>query len=60
MSAHGPDPLFAAMQQDACNGRLSGLSADAAGTAEPDPERSLSGYLGRDPLRAQPRRNLLS
>jgi hypothetical protein len=36
ISAYGTDPQFAAMQQDACNGRRSGRSADAAGTAAPD------------------------
>jgi hypothetical protein len=31
--AHGHDPLFAAMQHDACDGSRTGLSSDAAGTA---------------------------
>jgi hypothetical protein len=37
MSAFGPKPEFAAVQDDASNGRLSGLSSDVASTAVPDP-----------------------
>jgi hypothetical protein len=32
----GTNRLFVAMRDDACNGRKSGRSADAAGTAAPD------------------------
>jgi hypothetical protein len=37
MSARGPKPEFAAVQDVASNGRLSGLSSDVASTAVPDP-----------------------
>jgi hypothetical protein len=45
MSSFGPDPLFAAMQRDAGNGRKSGLSSDAASTAAPDPKRPLAAHF---------------
>jgi hypothetical protein len=48
-SVVGPNRRFAAMQRDACYGKRSGRSADAASTAAPDPNRSFGGYLGRDP-----------
>jgi hypothetical protein len=42
-SADGPLRLFAALQDDARNGRISGRSSgDAAGTAAPDPSRTPS------------------
>jgi hypothetical protein len=41
MSAYGPQRRFAAMQHDACTGRRSGLSSDAAGTATPDPKADM-------------------
>src|ERR1700736_1266425 len=37
MTAVGPQRRFAAVRQDACNGTLSRLSADAVSTAGPDP-----------------------
>ncbi len=45
-SGFGPERQFAAMQDDAGNGVLSGRSPDEAGTAVPDPfqKAGLSGY----------------
>jgi hypothetical protein len=40
-TGYGPHWLFAAMQEDARNGSRSGRSADAAGTALPDPKPTL-------------------
>jgi hypothetical protein len=57
MAASGPQ--FAAARHHACYGRRGGLSSDAAGTAVPDPNPPIDGHLRRDPLRAQPKRNLL-
>jgi hypothetical protein len=41
----GPRRRFAAAQRGACNGRESGQSAEAAGTAGPDP-RPQTGHRG--------------
>jgi hypothetical protein len=40
MSRYGPNRQFAAVQDDARNGRLSGRSAPATGIAAPDLKRS--------------------
>jgi hypothetical protein len=40
-ASYGPLRLFAVVQDDARNGRLSGRSSDVASTAVPDPKRLL-------------------
>src|ERR1700726_2565791 len=53
MTASGPLRLFAAVLDDACNGRPSGRSEDAAGTAAPDPKRSSRAVRARITKRRQ-------
>jgi len=49
VSGIGSDPLFAVLQRDVGNGRRSGRSADAAGTAAPEPKVLGAAIWGQSP-----------